>query len=107
MMKIKQEEKTELTDNIIPFVKPDGKGPKQDNWLINLPLGTVFFARPKNTTSFMINEFMRGSSLDEFVLMVEHTPLGQPQQYWVDSVKFSKYLELVKVREIPDEDSVP
>lgn len=95
--------KNEEVDNILPFVKPDMSPPKEDNWLLSMELGTVFFCTSKASPSFIITEYMRGSNIDEYVLMVENTPAGPAHQYWVDSVKFSKAMRLLKVREIPNE----
>lgn len=98
---------TEEEDNILPFVKPDGRGPKDDNWLKELPLGAVFLAKPKASAGFLITEFCRGSDLDEeVILMVEFHATGQSVQYFVDSLAFSKTMRLIKVREIADEDSI-
>lgn len=102
MIKKCMEKEDDIKDNILPFVKPDPLGPKEDNWLLALPLGTVFFCTSKIAPSFIVTEYMRGSSIDEYVLMVENTPIGPAHQYWVDSVKFSKSMKLLIIRECPE-----
>lgn len=96
---------TEIEDNILPFVKPDGNKPKEDNWLKELPVGSIFLAKPKASAGFIVNEFLRGSDLtEEVLLLVEYYATGQPVQYFVDSAVYSKSMKLVKVREVPQEE---
>lgn len=96
-------------DNVLPFTKPDTQDPKSDNWLRGLKLGTVFFARPKASQNFVLQEFQRGGDLPDtdFVFIRENLHVGGIAHYWVDSLGFSKAYRLIHIRcEGEDDESI-
>lgn len=107
MVKAKAAESQE--NNVLPFTKPDSQDPKSDNWLMDLKLGTVFFAVPKASQNFVLQEFMRGGELPdtEYIFMRENLHVGGIAHYWVDSLPFSKAYRLVHIRSDGEDDESP
>lgn len=104
MGKMNKIEVQEEVDNILPFLKLDGKGPS-DPWLFQLADGTIFLTRERNDKkSFVLLEFMKVGRKGNFILLS-----AEKEGYnWIDAERFCNRFELasiLKVLEKKDENN--
>ena len=101
----------EQQTNVVPFAKPSSDG-TDENWLAGLEQGTCFLARPKEDpktfAQALQNQQVPGKAMD---LMEYHVlkharvstllylclPSGQNVRTHVDTLRFSRAMELVDV----------
>lgn len=104
---LKEKETKEIKhSNVIPFVKLSNKPPQNGNWLKDLPLGTYFMCKPKNSFNYLVQDMHKGGIMEDYVILREMAPTGQVLTYWVDSQLFSNQTELVLIKELPDESDI-
>lgn len=86
-------------DNVLQFptVVTGGKGPPSDWWLMDVAIGTVFLARPKNDKhNFVCGEFALYERYEKCACLLSISKDGT-QPLHVDMRRFSIQFELVEV----------
>lgn len=92
------------TAEVIPMfsVIPGGKGPPTDNWLFNLPIGTVFLARNKtNATDFVLKQFhLVGKINARAIVVLDNFYSKNPDGdfYIIDSIRFCELHECAGIQ---------
>lgn len=88
-------------DNVIKFPTPQvligGKGPPSDWWLMDIAIGTVFLARPKNDKhNFVCGEFALYERYEKCACLLAISQEGTKPMH-VDMRRFSIQWEMVEV----------
>jgi hypothetical protein len=87
-------EDTEEDEKIVPFQTVRGGKTLGGNWLMNLPVNTIFITLPKKTDNpvtvcyQIVYKFRRAVKLED---------VDDDKEYMVDSVTFSRVMELVEI----------
>ena len=89
---------------VLPFEKPKPHlkvlpGDRDPNWLAQLPLGTIFLAKPKMRPDVDLNEYAVMQKLNLTTQLQLTLPNSQVMLIWVETLPFS--LEYRKVETIP------
>lgn len=74
----------------------DGGDPPE-NWLLNLERDQVFAAREKNSKNPICQEFQVGLKFKRVVKLIQFTPTGEEMEVPVDSLIFSRMMDLIEV----------
>lgn len=97
VLDLKTEEEVEKR-SWTPEVILGGKdGPPPENWLINMDRDTVFAAREKNSKNPVCQEFEVSFKYKRVVKLIQYSPSGEEVQIAVDSLVFSRLMDLVEV----------
>ncbi len=97
----------ETTDNVIPLqVLTGGKDGTGENWLASLTKGTCFLSRPKvsPTNNPMLDEYHVVFKTDTTTLLYVNRADGTTMRPHVDTLRFSRTMELVKILGVAQEE---
>jgi hypothetical protein len=99
MEKMLQENQEETTHKEwIPEVIIGGKdGPPPENWLLNLDRDTIFAAREQNSKNPVVQEFQVDMKFKRVVKLTQFSPSGEDICIAVDSLIFSRMMNLIEV----------
>lgn len=105
----KQDEEEEKS-NILPFLRPatgggfNGGGGNiiSDIWLENMDEGTVFVAKEKNTSGFLLPCFILSRKFTKAYVLMQDTGQGGHVHLWVDPRRFCNRYELVEILQVLD-----
>jgi hypothetical protein len=101
-------------DNVVKLeLVTGGKGPPSDFWMLNLEVGTIFLAKPKQgQRSYVLAEFhIYNITEKQYYLLLMNDGSSRPVSMWVDPKLFSNQMDLVEVLrtqafpEVPLEDT--
>lgn len=90
-------------DNIINFKKKPqlklitGGDPPIENWLANMPKGTIFNARRKNEKQLNLDKYMVTQHKRVTTELYFVTPDGKQLTFWVPTLEFSRNVEFFEV----------
>lgn len=104
----------EKEDNILPFEqpkpKPDGKGPKGEDWLSSMKIGTIFLYYPKsmgNNPSVFIEAMYGGNTYNHHETeahMVINDPDNRAIFQWVDPLSWCSQCALKEILLVPEDE---
>ena len=90
-----------------PITKPAQSGPKDEDWLRQLPIKTRFLSKLKMQRSCLLENYGVLEFTEKAALLYNFLPLmGNLTHMWVDTAIFSRDNVLVEVINPPEEEDV-
>lgn len=85
------------TSNVLPFERPKlltgGNPPADENWLINLPKGSIFLARRKGDKALNLDKYMLLEHDGKFTNLLFALQEGKQVNLWVNNLEFSRAVD--------------